>query len=133
MTKDLTDQFAQVGIYIDDTTTAYEKLVLMAEAYNANPFTVDEDTGEALGDLTADATDLFNLFQDVSGTYNINTLVSGFSNFDTVLDVVGTTAESSGSALEEYATALDSIDAKLIRHSIVEILYIQQIKLTGNP
>lgn len=113
MTKDLTDKFAKIGIDIDEAskgmTDIFGLLEIMSKKYKDNSVIIDETTGE----LISGSREMFDLFQDIAGTHNINVLVSALSSFDIAVSATKTSMESAGSAQREYEKSLEGIEAKL--------------------
>lgn len=112
MTKDLEEQFNKFGLTMrnqnGEMKDAFTILSELAVEYNKIGTTVDIATGE-----TVSLNDSMNkLLKDIGGAYNINILTSGFSNFQTAIDATNSAMNSAGSASEEYAVALDTVDKK---------------------
>ena len=113
MTKDLEAQFNEFGLTMRDTNGAlkdgYTIIEELSTVYNSLGEVWDEDS-ESMVSLN----DNMNaLLEDIAGKYNINTLVAGMQNFSQAINATESALNSSGSAQEEFSTALTSMTKKL--------------------
>lgn len=113
MTKDLEDQFNEFGLTMKkqngEMKDSFTILKELSEVYQKLGTTIGED-----GESTVSLNDKMNkLLKDIGGAHNINVLTSGLSNFNQAINASNTALDSAGSAQEEYAIALDTIDKKL--------------------